>query len=255
LIRKSPAYRKPCYGNTLRDNPRAMALQAGDTLIFHSSWEDLADHAEEREFVVVTDFPKEEPRTQKQAYALMFFIGAFVLALYGQIALPVALLAGTVGMLCTSVLTMEEAYRAVQWKTIFSIACLLPLSVAMEQTGTVAWLAQVLSAGVGMWPHWLLQALVGVMATLAALVMSQVGATVLMVPISISLALAVNGDPTPFALMAAIGASSNFFNAGNPVISMITGPGGYQRADFWRIGLPLTGIVLLAALLVIRLLF
>ncbi len=242
-------------GQVLRDNPRALALQSGDTLIFHSSWADLADHAEERQFVVITDYPKEEQRTQKQGYAIMFFVGAFLLALVGKVALPIALLAGSVGMLCMSILSMDEAYRAINWKTIFSLACLLPLSVAMEQTGTAAWIAQELTRGTIGWPHWLLQTLVALLSTFAALFMSQVGATVLMVPMAINIGLAVNGNPTEFALLAALGASNNFFTAGNPVIAMITGPGNYSRQDYLRVGLPLVALVLVVSLVAVNLMF
>ena len=242
-------------GQVLRDKPRALPLQSGDTLIFHSSWADLADHAEDRQFVVITDYPKEEHRTQKQGYAILFFIGAFLLALLGNVALPIALLAGSVGMLCMSILSMDEAYRAINWKTIFSLACLLPLSAAMEQTGTAAWLAQELTRGTVAWPHWLLQILVALLSIFAALFMSQVGATVLMVPMAINIGLAVNGNPTEFALLAALGASCNFFTASNPVIAMITGPGNYTKRDYLRVGLPVVALVLVVSLVAVKLMF
>jgi di/tricarboxylate transporter len=242
-------------GQTLHEHPRKVALQAGDTLIFHSSWADLTDHAEEREFIVITDYPKEEQRPQKQGMALLFFIGAFALALFGNFPIALALCAGAVGMLVTEVLSMDEAYRAINWKTLCTLAALIPLSLAMEQTGTTAWLAQVVTNAIGNWPHWVLQALIALAATLAALVMSQVGATVLMVPMAVNIALAVQANPTEFALLAALGASNNFFTSGNPVISMISGPGGYRTADFVRICLPLSLLFIVLSLVMVRLLF
>jgi di/tricarboxylate transporter len=242
-------------GATIRENVRNLPMQSGDTLIFHSSWEDLSDHIAERDFVVITDYPKDERRPRKQGVALIFFVGAFLLALMGHIPLPVALMAGAVGMLATRVLTMEEAYRAINWKTIFSLACLIPLSIAIEQTGTAAWIASALSGNVGAMPVVLLQLLLAIVTTLIASIMSQVGATVLMVPLAINMALAVGANPAQFAVIAALAASNNFFTANNPVIGMIIGPGSYKKADLIKVGLPLSAIYVVVSVLMVRLWF
>src|SRR3546814_3246721 len=77
------------------------------------------------------------------------------------------------------------------------------------------------------------------LTTLFSLVISRVGATIVMVPLAINLALAVGGSPTAFALIVAMSASNNFMTASNPSISMITGPAGYTARDMWRVGGPL----------------
>jgi di/tricarboxylate transporter len=87
---------------------------------------------------------------------------------------------------------------------------------------------------------WQLQLAVALLSAFAAMAISQVGATVLMVPMAINLALAANASPLEFALIAALGASNNFITASNPVVSLISGPGGYRTRDFMRIGVPLT---------------
>jgi di/tricarboxylate transporter len=242
-------------GDTLREGVRALKLQSGDTLIFHSAWQELSDHAGEGEFVVVTDYPKEERRPHKQGFALFFFVGGFLLAFIGHVALPIALMAGAVGMLVTGVLSTEEAYRAINWKTIFSLACLIPISIAIDQTGTAAWIAANLVAHTGGVGPIVLQVGLAVLASAAALAMGQVGATVLMVPIAINIALAANANPTPFALVVTFAASNNFMSASNPVIAMIQGPGGYQKRDLARVGMPLSVLFIVIAVTMVNALF
>ncbi len=242
-------------GQTLRDNVRNLAMQSGDTLIFHSSWEDLSDHVADRDFVVITDYPKEERRPRKQNIAITFFIGSFLLALIGHVSLPIALMAGAVGMLATGVLSMDEAYRAINWKTIFTLACLMPLSIAIEQTGTAAWIAGSFALHFSGTPIWLLALIVAIVTTIATAIMSQVGATVLMVPLAINLALVSKANPAEFALIAALSASNNFLTINNPVISMIIGPGSYNRADLWRVGMPLTIAYVVVSVSMVKLWF
>jgi di/tricarboxylate transporter len=86
-------------------------------------------------------------------------------------------------------------------------------------------------------------------------VISHVGATIVMVPIAINLALAAGGDPTAFALIVALSASNNFMTASNPVMSMITGPAGYTAKELWKVGGPLCLIYTGIVVLVVNLLF
>ena len=242
-------------GVTIRDQVRTLNFQSGDTLIFHSSWKELNDHTSDRDFIVITDYPKDEKRPHKQGFALFFFIGAFTLAFAGHVSLPIALMAGACGMLATGVLSTEEAYRAINWKTIFSLACLIPISIAIDQTGTAGWMAAQVAKHVGTVGTIPLQVALALLTTVAALSMGQVGSTVLMVPIAINIALAVNANPAQFALIVSLAASNNFLTASNPVIAMIQGPGGYQKRDFLRVGLPITLMFIVISVVMVNVLF
>src|SRR5690606_20821751 len=123
-------------------------------LVFHSIWRDLRMAGEKRDFVVVTDYPKEEQRPHKLWYALAMFALALGLALSGEVKVPVALMAGVVGMLLTGVVNMDEAYSAINWKTVFVMACLIPLGWAMDSSGAAAWLAQTILDRLGDLPQW-----------------------------------------------------------------------------------------------------
>ncbi|MBW8312933.1 MAG: SLC13 family permease [Rhizobium sp.] len=239
-----------------REDIRRMPLKAGDMLVFHSIWTDLAQASESRDFVVVTDYPKGEHRPQKLWWAVGVFTAAMALALSTLVPVPIALMAGAACMMLAGVLNMDEAYAAVSWKTVFLMACLIPLGWAMDSTGAAAWIAQqVLDRIASDVPVWVLEAAIGLLATAFALVIGNVGATVVVVPMAINVALAAEGNPMAFALIVALSASNNFLSVSNPVLAMVTGPAGYRSRDLWRTGAPLTLAYLAVVLLVVNLMF
>ena len=239
-----------------RDDVRGVSLRAGDTLVLHSNWRDLELTAEDKDLVVVTDIPKEQQRPGKIWQAVGFFLMAQGLALFTNLDLSVSMMTGAVAMLLTGVLNMDEAYRAINWKTIFVIACLIPLGWSMDATGTAAWLAQEVLQHLGGAAPWVLQGCLAILALLFSQVMSNVGATVMMVPIAISVAVATGGNPSAYALIVAVSSSNTFLlSSGHPALMMITGPGGYRGKDFLRVGAPLTLLILATTLIVINLMF
>ncbi|MFI4969044.1 MAG: SLC13 family permease [Lysobacterales bacterium] len=239
-----------------REDVREVSLRAGDTLVLHSFWSDLAQTAESHDFVIVTDYPKEEHRPSKIWHAVIFFALAMGLGLFTDIRLSIAMLVGAVGMLLTGVLNMDEAYGAINWKTIFTLACLIPLGWAMDTTGAAAWIAQEVLKYLGGWPQWGLQAVIAVITLLCAQVVSNVGATVMMVPMAINVALASGGNPAVYALVVAVSTSNAFLiPSANPVIMIVSGPGGYRAGDFLRMGIPLTVLMLIVMLVSVNLVF
>ncbi|HEX7110993.1 MAG TPA: SLC13 family permease, partial [Mizugakiibacter sp.] len=161
-----------------------------------------------------------------------------------------------IGMLLTGVLTMDEAYKAINWKTIFVTACLIPLGWSMDSTGAAAWLAQEVLGVLSGAPQLLLQTCIAVLTLLFSQVMSNVGATVMMVPIAISVAVATGGNPAAYAMLVAVSSSNTFLiPSGHPALMMVAGPGGYRTQDFLRVGLPLTLMILVFTLLTVNLVF
>ncbi|GAA0251657.1 SLC13 family permease [Rhodanobacter caeni] len=239
-----------------RDDVRAVSLRAGDTVVLHSNWRDLSLAAEDKDLVVVTDIPKQEQRPGKIWQAVGFFVMAKCLALFTNLDLSVAMMTGAIAMLLSGVLNMDEAYKAINWKTIFVTACLIPLGWSMDSTGTAAWLAQQVLHYLGGASPYVLQVVLGVLTLLFSQVMSNVGATVMMVPIAISVAVATGGNPSAYALIVAVSSSNTFLlSSGHPALMMVTGPGGYRSKDFLRVGLPLTALVLTVTIVAINLVF
>ncbi len=228
---------------------RDTALQAGDVLVVHTAWSDLARLEKDRNFVIVTtEYPHEELRPHKLLPALIFFATALTL-IFMDVRLSVALLTGAMGMVLTRVLTIEEAYEAVSWKTVFLLASLIPLGLAVETSGTARWIAAEVVNLVGGAAPWVIQASIALLATFFTLVMSNVGATVLLVPLAVNIALQVGADPAVYALTVAIATSNSFLIPTHQVNALIMGPGGYRVPDFMKAGGIMTVLFLVVMML------
>jgi len=240
-----------------------LPLQGGDTLICHIAWEQLARLTKDRNFVVVTtEYPHEELRPHKVHFALLFFAIALGMVLFTDTLLSVALLTGAVGMVVTGVLSMDEAYKAVSWKTVFLLASLIPLGVAVERSGTAEWIAVKTLELVGSDVTPLaLQAVIAVLATFFTLVMSNVGATVLLVPLAVNIAVQASAagvegvNPAVFALTVALATSNSFLIPTHQVNALIMGPAGYSVKDFMRAGGIMTVLFLVVMLFMLEVVF
>jgi di/tricarboxylate transporter len=242
---------EPIESESLRDE----TLIAGDTLVAHTRWRDLHLLTGNRDFVIITDHPHEELRPHKVRYAVFFLAAALGLVLFTDLRLSIALLTGAVGMILSGVLSIDEAYGSVDWKTVFLLASLIPLGLAVETTGTAAWIAQQTLELLGDVPIWVLQAVMGALATVFTLVMSNVGATVLLVPLAVNIAIGAGADPAVFALTVAICTSNSFLIPTHQVNALIMGPAGYRVRDFVAAGSFMTVLFLIVALLMLNLIF
>ena len=246
-------------GETLKEGEgiRDLPFQSGDTLVAHVCWEDLERLQNNTDFIVVTsEYPKqEETRPEKVKWAGIFFGIALFLILFTDIQLSIALMTGALGMILTNVLKIEEAYRAVSWKTVFLLASLIPLGLAVSKTGTALWIAQETVKVVGDMAPWIILASIAILATFFTLVMSNVGATILLVPIAVNIAIQVGADPAIYALTVAIATSNSFLIPTHQVNALIMGPGGYKVADFIKAGGIMTILFLVVMLTMINIVF
>jgi len=245
-------------GKTLREGEdiRNMPFQSGDTLVVHTPWEVLPRIEKDKNFVVVTtEYPREESRPHKVGWAALFFCIALGLVLFTDTRLSVALLTGAIGMVLSGVMNIEEAYDAVSWKTVFLLASLIPLGLAVETSGTAKWIAEQVLLVVGDMPVWVIQLAVAALATFFTLVMSNVGATVLLVPLAVNIAIGAGANPAVFALTVAIATSNSFLIPTHQVNALIMGPAGYRVADFMRAGGIMTVLFLVVMMLMMNLVF
>ncbi len=231
-------------------------FQAGDMLVAHTRWDNLMRIKRDRDFIVVTaDFPQEEMRPHKVGWALFFFVVSLSMILFTDIRLSLCLLTGAVGMLLSRVLSIDEAYQAVGWNTVFLLASLIPLGQAVQNTGTAEWIAQQILTILDGWPIWSLQAGVAILATVFSLVMSNVGATVLLVPLAVPIAVAAGANPALFALTVAISTSNSFIIPTHQVNALIMGPAGYKVIDFVKSGGIMTVLFLVVSMVMLNVVF
>lgn len=237
------------------EDVRNEIFQAGDTLVIFADWQSLQQFHSHFNVVITSDFPQEEVRTHKVMHAMIFFGIAMGLVLLTDLRLSVALLVGALGIIISGVLDPDEAYASVSWKTVFLLASLIPLGKAVEASGTAAWIAEMVLATVGDVDVWVLQLVIAVLATGFTLVMSNVGATVLLVPLAISIALQAGANPAVFALTVAIATSNSFILPTHQVNALIMGPGRYKVPDYFRAGGIMTIIFLVVMMVMMQLFY
>lgn len=222
-------------GQAQREGFSDLPFQAGDTLVLYGRWEKLKALAAERNFVAVTPVEAEEVVESKALVAVLCFVVAIGLALAG-IQLSLALLTGALGMVLLRVISMDGAYRAVDWRTVFLLAGLIPLGAAFEKTGAAAYVAGLLMVWLQGAGTLVLLLAVAFLTTLFSLFMSNVAATVLLVPLVMQIALDAGLDPRAMVLLVGVCASNSFFLPTHQVNALLMGPGGYRNADYMRAG-------------------
>jgi len=236
------------HGEIYRAEIGDMLLRVGDAILMYGTWKRLQFLQKEGELLFTTPVDVETMRPDKAAIAGFWLAVALVMVLVFKIQLSVSLMSGALGMIITRVLSIDEAYRSVDWRTIFLLAGLIPLGIATEKTGTAAWVAQSILGMIGTVEPIVLLAVIGVLSTAFTLVISNVGATVLLVPLVINMALAANCDPRMAALVVGIATSNSFILPTHQVNALYMGPGHYRSIDFMKAG-GLISIVFLVVLI------
>jgi di/tricarboxylate transporter len=239
-------------GRAYRSELRDMALRFGDALLLYGRREKLRMLGQEPDFLVLTEAAQEAPRLNKAPIAVA--IMAIVLAPVVLDLLPIAIaaLAGVVLMVLTGCLTMGEAYRSIEWKAVFLIAGMLPLGIAMEQTGAASFLAEGMVSFVGGLGSLAVLAGLFILAALASQVMPNPAVAVLLAPIALNTAADLGISPYPLMMAVAVSASAAFLSpVGHSANVLVMGPGGYKFADYTKVGIPLTLVVLVVVLVVL----
>lgn len=210
-------------------------LAAGDTIVAFGSWDTLRHFAGHQDLVLLTPAEGESLRHSKGRAAILVFAAAIGLTVTG-VPLSLALLSGAVLSVLTGVLTIDDTYRAVDWKTITLIAGLIPLGIALEKSGAAAVLSGFLASALAGAHPVVVMVAVAILATVLSLIISNVAATVLLVPPVMLLGTATATDPRALALLVAVCAMNSFILPTHQVNALLMGPGGYTQKDYLKAG-------------------
>ncbi len=230
-------------------------LQQGDAILLQGRWERFRLLQEKMDLLLVGDMVGEEFHPEKAKWALFFLLLALVLALGFHVQLAIAMLTGALGMIVTQVIHADRAYAAVDWRTVFLLAGLMPLGAAFQSTGTAAWIADNALHLAGQPGPLMLLAIIAVLASFFSLVASNVGAMVLMVPLAANLSESTGGDPRLAGLVVAVAVSNTFILPTNQVNALILRPGKYRTMDFVRVGTGMTVIYMVVLLVCLKYLY
>ncbi len=220
-----------------RDDFSDVPLQAGSTLIVFGPCAHIHKLNAGRDFSLLTPLP-DDPDAAARARPLPTLLcaaGAIGLALAG-VNLGLALFSGALAMILLRQISIDEAYQAVDWRTVFLLAGLIPLGTAMDKSGGAVYLANHMMSLLAGGHPLLIMGGVALLTTLFSLFMSNVAAAVLLVPLVVAIGAAANLNPRALALLVAVCASNSFLLPTHQVNALLMGPGGYRNADYLRAG-------------------
>jgi di/tricarboxylate transporter len=168
-------------------------------------------------------------------------LAALALATLEIIPIAESFFSAAIGLVLVRCITMDEAYKSIEWRSLFLIAGFIPLGLALEHTGAAALAGQALVNLLGGWGPMAMASGLFVITLAALQVVGNIGAAVIFAPVAINVAQQMGSDPRAFAMAVALGTSMAFlFPTAHPVNVMMMGPGGYTVKDFLRVGWGLT---------------
>ncbi len=239
-------------GQAYYANLRDMALRFGDALLLYGPRDKVRVLGNEPDFLVLTETDQQPVLLNKAPLALMIMVGVLIPVILGWLPIFIAAVIGATLMVLVGCLTMEEAYRFIEWKAVFLIAGMLPLGIAMERTGSAQLLAEGVVAAVGGYGPLAVVAGLFIMAALAAQVMPTPAVAVLLAPIALDTASVLSLSPYALMMTIAMSASASFLSpVAHPANVLTMGPGGYRFTDYIKVGLPLTLVVLIVVLVIL----
>ena len=217
-----------------------VVLQPGDALLLQGRWEKFHVLKDKPDLVFTEEVQGEIIRTEKVKIAVGCLCLSLVMILGFHVQLSIALLSGALCMVLTRVMSIDEAYNSVDWMTVFLLGGLIPLGIAFEKTGAAAYIANSIMDAIGTVSPIVLLTVIGLLTSFFTLVASNVGATVLMVPLAMKMAATAGGDPRMAALVVGVACSNTFVLPTHQVNALIMRPGGYKTIDYFRAGTGMT---------------
>ena len=239
-------------GEVLVNRLEDVKLLAADVLLLKGARKNMRDLQQNNQMLVLEPLDLDTQRNKKAPLAVGILGLVLVLTTIAGFHISTAMVIGSVLMVLTGCLSMDDAYQSIEWRSVFLIAGMLPLGTVMESTGTARFLADGIVGFAGAWGPIAVLAGIYILAGLITEPMSNAAATVLMVPIAIDIALELGANPQSFVLAVVIGASTSFLTpVGHQSNVLVFGPGGYRFADFTRVGWLLNAVLVIVAVLVI----
>lgn len=234
-------------GEPQRTGLKEVILQFGDALLLQGPRDKLSLLKADEDFILLSDDEESvvSERSRSRAWlAIGIVLLTVAISALGIFPIGEVMLAGMLAMVLTRILTMDQAYDAIDWRSVFLVAGMLPLGMALTKTGVAAELADSVVNLVGGFGPWALMFGLYLVTVLLTQTMSGGAAAAAMAPIAIQTAHNAGLDPRAMAMGVTLGASIAFISPlGHPVHSLVLGAGGYTFRDYFKVGFPLTVLI------------
>ena len=235
-------------GGRVATELRSVRLRSGDVVIFKAGEGDIGEAFAELRVLPLSE-RKMSLGVKRFGYApVLFLVAAIVAISMGWLPIHVAFAAAAVGVLMLRVMSMAEAYRAIDGSLLVLLAALIPLSESIEKTGGAALIAAPLADFLGPLPPYLAVASLIAFGMAVTPFLNNAATVLILAPIAATVATTLGVDPDAYLMAVAVGAACDFLTPiGHQCNTLVMGPGGYKFGDYWRLGLPLSFIVVAVA--------
>jgi di/tricarboxylate transporter len=238
-------------GVTLRTKLSRIPLRFGDVLLLQGTRERIQRLMAEGYFTLLGDISALRPRSPKAKYALAIFALAISLGTFKIIPFSSAMVIGALLVFVSRTITPEEAYQAMDWRIIVLIGSMIAFGAAMENSGAAGFLARnIIDYVGGAGPTAVLAAFFFLTVILTQPMSNQAAALVLL-PVAMQTAVAMNLNPRAFAVMIAVAASCSYLTPLEPSCILVYGPGRYKFSDFFKVGALLTVLIFILAIVLV----
>jgi di/tricarboxylate transporter len=240
-------------GRPIRTSLSDLPLEFGDALLLLGPRKRLHQLRSEPDLIVLNDGESRSAARYGTGWsATMIMAATLLVATLSKLPIGEVLLAGAIAMILAGVLTMDQAYAAVDWKSVFLIAGMLPMGIAIAKTGIADSAGNWLILELGGYGVQVLLAGFVLLTVLLSQVMNGAAVAAVMVPIAVGAASQVGADPRALAMGVALATSITFITPfGHPANVLVMGPGAYRIRDYVRVGLPLTVLLLILVILLL----
>lgn len=235
-------------GRPHRSGLGSMVLQRGDALLLVGPLNQLARLNHNPELIILNPVSVRDTDTSKAPLAGGLMAAVVLATLIGWLPIHIAAILGAALMVLTRCLSMEDAYKAIHWRSVFVVAGMMPLGAAMQASGTADWLAGTLVAATSGYSPWVAVAGLFGVTVAATIIIPTVVLVVLMAPIALAVSMSLGVAPhAPLMAVALAAAASVASPVSHPSNVLVMGPGAYRFTDFLKLGLPLTVVIFLVA--------
>ena len=237
-------------GEIYRTNLRNISLQFGDAFLLFGNRKKINKLRRDPDFVVLTRGIPVPKKREKAPLAGLIIAVVLIPVLLGLAPIAIAAICGATLMVLTGCLSMQQAYHAIEWRSIFLIAGMLPLGMAMQDTGATAFLANNVLSLLGGYGPWIVILGLYLITSLATTFIPTAALVVMMAPIMIKTCNDLGVSPHAGMMAIAIAASASFMSPiSHPANVLVMGPGGYRFVDYLKLGVPLVIVVLIVVAL------
>ena len=247
-------------GEYILNDIKDIKMHAGDILLIQGTWDSIARMSQKQSQWVVLGQPLEEAskvtldyKAPVAALIMVLMIAAMVFDFIPIPPVAAVIIAGILMVLTGCFRNVEEAYKTINWESVVLIAAMLPMSLALEKTGASNLISEKLVSGLGDYGPLVLMAGIYFTTSLLTMFISNTATAVLVAPIALQSAIAINVSPYPFLLAVTVGASMCFASPfSTPPNALVMSAGKYTFMDYVKVGLPLQivmGIVMVLPLL------